>query len=110
MNRALRRDLRGGQLRDGRQRRLRGVEAETEILVRERRVYVARLVPRGIPPRTGLRATFVFTEAERGNDVHEWRRIGVRHVRGDVHGIVGGVFLAFWLDHERQLHGLVSQL
>src|SRR5258708_6777821 len=50
------------QLRDGRERGLRRVEAETKVLVAIGRKNVARLVPVRIPSRLNVAAPLVFPE------------------------------------------------
>ena len=58
-------DARAGQLRDRRERRLGGVQAEPEVLVGERREDVGRLVPVRIPAGADLRAALVLAQADR---------------------------------------------
>ena len=74
---------RAGQLRDRPQRRLRGVQAEPEILVGVRREHVGRLVPVRIPAAADLRAALVLAQADRRDEVLERAGVGVRHVRAD---------------------------
>src|SRR5688572_2377468 len=96
-----------GELRDRAERRLDGVEAEAEVLVREGRVEVGRLVPVRVPAGAGVHATLVLAQADRGNEVHERRGIGVGHMRADGGRIVGRVLLVGSAEEERQLHRLV---
>ena len=89
--------------RDRAQRRLRGVEAEPEILVVVGGEHVGRLVPLRIPAAADLHAALVFAQADRGDDVHERTRIRVGHVRPDRRRIVGRVLLVRRLEDPRQL-------
>src|SRR5262245_31224651 len=63
--------------------RLRRVEPEQEILVGVGGEKIGRLVPLGIPAAADVRATLVLAQADRCHFVHEWRRVGVGHVRTD---------------------------
>ena len=54
--------LRAGELRDARQRRLRGVQPEHEVLVGERGVDVGGLVPVRIPATADVYAAFVLAQ------------------------------------------------
>ena len=51
------------------ERRLRGVQSQSKILVAERCEDVDRLMPRGVPPRAGVHPALVLTQADRRNDV-----------------------------------------
>ena len=92
-----------------RQRRLRGVQPEPEVLVRERGVQVGRLVPVRIPAAADLHAALVLAQADRGHVVHERRGVGVGHVRADLRGIVGGIGLVGRVEEPRQLLRLGRQ-
>src|SRR5262245_58100569 len=72
-----------GKLGERRERRLRRVQAEPEILVAECGENVGRLVPMRIPTGADLRTSLVFTKTDGGNDVLERIRVGVRHVLPD---------------------------
>ena len=95
-------DRRAGQIRDCRQRRLRRVQTEPEIRVRVRREHIGRLMPLRIPAGADLRAALVLADADRGHDIHERRRVRVRHVTADGRRIVGRVFFVRLLEHPRE--------
>ena len=80
--------LRARELRQAAERRLRGVEAEAEILVAERRVHVRRLVPVRVPPGANLATALVLAEADGRDEVLERRAVRVRHVRTHLRRVV----------------------
>jgi hypothetical protein len=89
-------------IRDGGERRLGRVQAEAEILVRVGGEYVGRLVPLRIPAVADLDAALVLANADRGDDIHEWTRIGVGHVRADSGRIVGRILFVGGFEHPGQ--------
>src|SRR6266511_623128 len=68
-------DLRACQCCDGAERRLRSVQAQTEILVGVRCEHVGRLMPLRIPATSDLRTALVLAQADRGDEI--LKRTGV---------------------------------
>ena len=92
------------------QRRLRGVQAQPEIVVAVRPEEVGRLVPVGVPAGADVHAALVLAQADRRREVHERGRVGVGHVGADGRGVVGGVRVVGGLEAEGEVAGRVGQV
>src|SRR5688572_17224359 len=62
---------RAGEFGDGAERRLRGVQAEQEILVAEVRIDIGRLMPMRIPAAADMHAALVLAQRDGGCHIHE---------------------------------------
>ena len=67
-------------------------------------------MPVRIPAGADMRTALVLTHADRWHDVHERRRVGVRHVRTDGRGIVRRIGVARSFEEECELARFVRKL
>src|SRR5438093_7964164 len=96
-------DRRARQLANRPQRRLRRVEAETEVLVVVGREHISRLMPLRIPSAADVYAAFVLAQADGGYEILERTGVGVGHVAADCGRVVRRVPFVGDLERPRQL-------